>query len=126
MEMGYQLSFCEIEQLSDNTFEVTTAEGAVIDDKCAKEANDFWQKIRKEPFSLLVNTKNSFSFSFTGSIEIGKNPLRKKTAILLSNKKRKGEVAMTLELKKTENYSEKTRCFHDRAEAIEWLEAVLN
>jgi len=43
---------------------------------------------------------------------------------LLSNKKTKGEVAMTLDLKKTENYSEETRSFHDRAEAIEWLEAV--
>ncbi len=79
--MRYQLSFCEIEQLSDNTFEVTTAEGAVIDDKCAKEANDFWLNLREEPFSILVNTNNSFSFSFIGSIEIGKNPLRKKTAL---------------------------------------------
>lgn len=122
--MRYQLSFCEIEQLSDNTFEVTTAEGAVIDDKCAKEANDFWQKLRKEPFSILVNTKNSFSFSFTGSIEIGKNPLREKTAILLSNKKTKGEVAITADLKKSVNFFEETRCFHDRAEAIKWLNIV--
>ena len=68
--MRYQLSFCEIEQLSDSIFEVTTAEGAVIDDKCAKEANDFWFKLRKKPFCLLVNNINSFSFSFAGSIEI--------------------------------------------------------
>ncbi len=122
--MRYQLSFCEIDQLSAYIFEVTTAEGTVIDDKCAKEANDFWLNLRKEPFCLLVNTENSFTFSFTGSIEIGKNLLRKKTAILLSNKKTKGEVAMTLDLKKTENHSEETCCFHDRAEAIEWLEAV--
>ena len=122
--MRYQLSFCEIEQLSDNIYEVTTAEGTVIDDQCAKEANEFWLNLRKEPFFILVNTENSFTFSFTGSIEIGKNPLRKKVAILLSNKKTKGEVAMTVDLKKTENYSEETRCFHDRVEAIEWLEAV--
>ena len=100
--MRYQLSFCEIEQLSDSIFEVTTAEGAVIDDKCAKEANDFWLKLRKEPFCLLVNTINSFSFSFTGSIEIGKNPLRKKTA----------------------GFSEETHCFHDRTETVKWLHIV--
>ena len=124
MKMRHQLSFCEIEQLSDNTFEVTTAEGAVIDEKCAKEANDFWLKLRKEPFSLLVNNRNSFSFSFTGSVEIGKNPLRKKTAILLGNNKTESQLAMTLDLKKTVNFSEETCCFHDRAKAIEWLEAV--
>ena len=119
--MRYQLSFCEIEQLSDNIFEVTTAEGAVIDDICAKEANDFWLKLRKKPFCLLVNNINSFSFSFTGSIEIGKNPLRKKTAILLNNKKTENQVATTLDLKKTANFSEETRCFNDRTKAIEWL-----
>lgn len=119
--MKYQLSFCEIEQLSDNIFEITTAEGAVIDDKCAKEANDFWLKLRKDPFCLLVNNDNTFSFSFTGSMVIGENPLRKKTAILLNNKKTKAGVSMTLDLKKSVNPSEDTRCFHDRAEAMEWL-----
>lgn len=119
--MRYQLSFCEIEQLSETIFEVTTAEGAVIDDKCAKEANDFWLKLRKNPFCLLVNNINSYSFSFTGSLEIGKNPLRKKTAILLNNKKTESQVAITLDLKKTANFSEETRYFNDRTKAIEWL-----
>lgn len=99
MGMRYQLSFCEIEQLSDNTFEVTTAEGTVINDKCAKEANKFWLKLREEPFGILINTNNSFSFSFSGSIEIAKNPLRKKTAILLSNKKTKADVGIIIDLK---------------------------
>ena len=103
--MKYQLSFCEIEQLSDNIFEVTTAEGTVIDDKCAKEANDFWLNLRKDPFCILINNRNSFSFSFTGSMEISKNPLRKKTAILLNNKKTEAEVSMTLDLKKSSNSS---------------------
>lgn len=122
--MKYQLSFCVIEQLSESTFEVTTAEGAVIDDACAKEANDFWLKLRKDPFCLLVNSKNSFSFSFTGSSEIGKNPLRKKTAVLLGNKKTESEVEWTSNLKKSVNFSEETRCFHDRTEALKWINIV--
>ena len=52
--MRYQLSFCEIEQLSDNTFKVTTAKGTVIDNKCAKKANNFWLNLRKKPFSILA------------------------------------------------------------------------
>lgn len=121
--MKYKLSFCEIEQLSDRVFEVTTDAGIVIDDKGAKEANDFWIELRKDPFCLLVNNKNSFSFSFTGSLEIGKNTLRKKTAILLSDKKTKGMVEPILDIKATVT-SEKTRCFQDRDEAIKWLECV--
>jgi len=39
--MKYKLSFCEIEQLSDNIFEVTINGGAIIDEKCAKEAQIF-------------------------------------------------------------------------------------
>jgi len=34
----YKLSFCEIEELSDNFFEVTINDGAAIDEKCAEEA----------------------------------------------------------------------------------------
>ena len=122
--MIHQLSFCKIEQLSNNIFEVTTAEGTVIDDKCAKEANNFWLKLREEPFGLLVNTNNSFSFSFSGSIEIAKNPLRKKTAILLSNKKTIAEVGVTTDLKNTANFPEETRSFQNRNEAIKWLSTI--
>lgn len=124
MTMKYQLSFCEIEQLSDRVFEVTTSEGTVIDDKYAKEANVFWLHLRKEPFSLLVNNNNSFSFSFTGAREIGKTLLRKKTAILLNKKKTESEVEPTIALKQTVNFSEETRCFHDREKAIEWLHDI--
>ncbi|MGB5992742.1 MAG: hypothetical protein WBG61_10500, partial [Desulfobacterales bacterium] len=59
----YNLSFCEIEQLSDNVFEVTINEGAIIDEKCAEEARIFWHDLRKEPYGLLVNNKNRFSLA---------------------------------------------------------------
>jgi len=121
MGMKYQLSFCEIEQLSESIFEVTTVEGAVVDQNCAREANDFWINLRSEPFSLLVNNKNSFSFSFTGSVEIAKNPLRKKTAVLLSSKMTEGDVRMTLDIKKSANFSEQTRLFDSRTGALQWL-----
>jgi len=53
--MKYKLSFCEIEQLSDEIFEVTVNEGAVIDEKCAEEGRIFWHDLRTEPYRLLVN-----------------------------------------------------------------------
>ncbi|MBU3983908.1 MAG: hypothetical protein KJ985_10660, partial [Proteobacteria bacterium] len=65
--MKYKLSFCEIEQLSDEIFEVTVNEGAVIDEKCAEEGRIFWHDLRTEPYRLLVNNKNRFSYSFLGA-----------------------------------------------------------
>jgi len=81
--MKYKLSFCEIEQLSDNIFEVTINEGATIDETCAEEARIFWHDLRKEPYGLLVNNKNRFSYSFMGSQKIGEHPLERKTAVLV-------------------------------------------
>ncbi len=46
--MKYELSFCEIEQLSVNIFEVIINEGAIIDEKCAEEGRIFWHNLRKE------------------------------------------------------------------------------
>ena len=60
-----------MEQLSDNIFEVTINEGATIDEKCAEEARIFWHDLRKEPYGILVNNKNQFSYSFMGAQKIG-------------------------------------------------------
>lgn len=121
MTANYKLSFCDIERLSENIFEVIIMEGIVIDDKLAKEVNDFWLQLRDEPFYLLVNNINSFSFSFSGAREIANNPLRKKTAILLNEKTPKSHVETTLQIKKTINCLEDTQCFYTREKALEWL-----
>lgn len=59
--MKHKLSFCEIEQLSEDIYEVTVNKGVVIDEKCAAEARIFWHELRKKPYRLLVNNKNQFS-----------------------------------------------------------------
>ena len=61
--MGYSLSFCDVYQITTDIFETIDREGVTIDDKCAEESWNFWNDLRKEPFALLVNCKNSFSFS---------------------------------------------------------------
>ena len=120
--MKYKLSFCEIEQLSDNIFEVTINDGAIIDEKCAEEAEIFWQDLRKEPYGLLVNNKNRFSYSFMGSQKIGEHSLERKTAVLVDNPISKDQISTVLDLKKMVGNVENRKVFHDRDKAIEWLE----
>ena len=120
--MKYKLSFCEIEQLSDNIFEVTINDGAIIDEKCAEEAEIFWHDLRKEPYGLLVNNKNRFSYSFMGSQKIGEHSLERKTAVLVDDPISKDQMSTVLDLKKMVGNVENRKVFHDRDEAIEWLE----
>lgn len=120
--MKYQLSFCEIEQLSDNIYEATINEGAIIDEDCANEAREFWFNLRAEPYNLLVNDQNRFSYSFAGSQKIGEHPLERKTAILVDNPVAKSQASTVLELKKLFGNAENKKIFHKRDEAIAWLE----
>lgn len=120
--MKYQLSFCEIEQLSDNIFEVTVNEGATIDENCAAEARIFWHELRKEPYGLLVNNKNRFSYSFTGSQKIGAHSLERKTAVLIDDEISDNKMPTVMELKKLAGDDlENKKVFQDRDEAIKWL-----
>ena len=121
--MNWKLSFCEIEQLSDNIFEVTVNEGHVIDEKCAEEARLFWHNLRQEPYNLLVNNKNRFSYSFIGMQEIASQALERKTAILLDEEILIKEMSMVTNLEKMLGNVKNRKVFQDREEAIKWLEA---
>ena len=120
--MKYKLSFCEIEQLSDNIFEVTINAGAVIDEKCAEEAEIFWNDLRTKPYELLVNNKNRFSYSFMGSQKIGEHSLERKTAVLVEDPISKGQMSTVLDLKKMVGSPGNRKVFRGRNEALKWLE----
>ena len=120
--MKYTLSFCEIEQLSDNLFEVTVNECVTIDQKCAEEARNFWHDLRKEPYGLLVNNKNRFSYSFIGMQKISDQSLERKTAILIDEDIFIKEMSKGMDLNKMLGNVENRKVFEDREEAINWLE----
>lgn len=123
--MKYKLSFCEIEQLSANIFEVTINDGATIDEKCAEEAEIFWKNLRKEPYGLLVNNKNRFSYSFMGAQRIGEHPLERKTAILINSPLSENQISTVMDLKQIGGTVHSKSVFRDREEAIKWLETPL-
>ncbi len=97
--MAYELSFCKIEQLSENTFEVTINDDVTIDGNCAREAQLFWHELRNEPYGLLVNASNQFVYSFDGARKIGGHPLERKTAILIDSKLSKDQMEVVLDIK---------------------------
>jgi len=122
--MKYQLSFCEIEQISDNVFEITHNEGTIINKECADESWNFWDKLRDKPFGFLINCNNTYKYSFEGSQVIGKHPFRLKTAMFCNDDKKLTEMKTAVELKKMMENSTNHRFFTDKAEAINWLSDI--
>ncbi len=124
--MKYQLTNCEIEQLSDNVFETTPKEGIVMDKKCTSECHDLWDDIRDKPFGLLINCKNSFSLSLDGCRRISKHPLQQKTAIFCVNiVELETKFRTTAQIKENMGHSwDNYRMFSSRDHAIKWLSDV--
>jgi hypothetical protein len=119
----YILSFCEIEQLTDDIFEVTINDNAIIDEKCAEEAEIFWMELRNEPYRLLLNNKNQFSYSFIGAQKIGEHLLEKKKAVLIDCQLEDDPMSDVINLKKIAGQTDNIKTFKDRGEALKWLEA---
>ena len=119
--MEYSLSFCNIYQIADDIFETIDKEDVIIDHKCAEESWNFWNELRKEPFALLVNCKNSFSFSFEGAQHIGKHPFQKKTAFLIEDASQRKKLELAMEIKEKVGHSYDYKVYSDREEAIKWL-----
>ena len=124
--MKYQLSNCEIEQLSDSIFEATPKENIVVDQKCLDECWKHWDDSQKEPFGLLINCKNCFSFSFEGAKGIGEHPFQQKTAILCDKNdfESRKYFRLVLQIKEMSSHSMNHKLFYDREEAIKWLSDV--
>jgi hypothetical protein len=83
MLVKHQLTNCMIKQLSKNVFEIIPKEGIVVDKECVGECWKLWDSTREEPFGLLINCKNHFSWSFEGSRDMAKHPPHTKNSIPL-------------------------------------------
>jgi hypothetical protein len=126
--MKYQLSYAEIEQLSENIFEKIPKKEVVVDRNCLEESWDLWNKLRDEPFRLLINCKNRHRFSYEGSRDLGKHSLLQKTAILCDDEdyESKRQLQLTLQIKKMSAHFWNHKVFTDREEAINWLTKPLS
>ncbi len=124
--MKYKLTNCDIEQLSENVFEASPKEGIVIDRICLDECATIWNEKRDNPFGLLINCKNSFSFSFEGARDAGQHPLQQKTAFLCNDNADKLEMKLrwTQQVKEMSGIFCNLRAFADREEAIKWLSDI--
>jgi hypothetical protein len=117
---SYKLSFGTIVLLSNKIAEVIVDEGVVMDEIMVDEYHDFLLNNLDAPFSLLINKKNSYTYTF-GAQKVIANLNEIKAMGVVT--KTSGAVMSTETLMNVnDNVFKNIQMFNKREEALEWLE----
>ena len=119
---SFDTSFSKIIHHSNLYIEMIVDEGINIEERHANELNAIFDENFSNPFGLLINFENPYSFSFRGGANLGRTELLKKIALLAE----RDMTAITLQtfiLFQREKHPERDiMLFNSREHAIAWLE----
>ncbi|WP_242202552.1 hypothetical protein [Aestuariivivens insulae] len=118
---NFRLSFGEIKILNQNLAEVIVDEGVLFDEVMVDEYHDFLLNTLNPPFSLLVNKKYSYAYTFQAQKCIANLKEIKAMAVLVSTPG--AELSTKTLINVNGNYMWNIELFNDRAEALKWLRA---
>ncbi|NRD24827.1 hypothetical protein HNV10_16355 [Winogradskyella litoriviva] len=116
----YKLSFGEIIILKDNLAEVIINEGVLLDIEMVYEYHNFLLKHLTAPFSLLINKKYPYTYTFRAQKEIGNLEEINLMAVTVEGFNGKKSTEFLIALNKSNNWNIKT--FSTRLEALSWIE----
>lgn len=117
-----KLSFGKITILNNNLAEVIVDEGVVFDEIMVDEYHDFLLTNMEAPFSLIINKKHSYSYSFQAQKIIANLKEIKAMAVVAETS---GSVMSTETLINVNgNYKWNIRLFNSRESAIVWLDSL--
>lgn len=113
------LSFGKIVILNKDLAEVIVDEGVVFDENMVKEYHNFLVDNLEAPFSLIINKKHSYSYTFPAQKKIANLKEIKAMAVVAETS---GSVMSTETLINVNgNYKWNIRLFQEREEALHWL-----
>lgn len=115
----YTLPFGVITILQENLAEVVIYEGIIMDEDIVADYHNFLLLHLKPPFSLLINKKFAYSYTFGAQLKIGDlTQIDKMAVVAYSNLTEMATKSlMHLNLKKNWNI----KIFQDRDSALTWL-----
>lgn len=117
----YKLSFGTIIILRDNLAEVIINEGVVMNEVMVDLYHDFLLSYLKAPFSLLINKKNSYSYTFEAQKMIANLDEIHVMAVIVGTS---GALMSTKTLMKINEENDwNIKLFRARPEALEWIES---
>ena len=115
----HQLRFAEIIILKDNLAEVIINRGVLMDMEMVKEYHDFLLKHLKAPFSLLINKKHPYTYTYKAQTEIANLEEIDFMAVFVERFTAKRSTEFLISINK-DKWNIKT--FMVKSEALEWLE----
>jgi len=116
-EKVYRLSFGTIITINDHLAEVIIDEGVELDEHLVDAYHDFLLSHLKAPFSLLINKKNSYSYTFEAQKVIGSLNEIDNMAVLVGTLGSTLATKTIISLKGRDNI----KIFVTRKEALDWL-----
>ncbi|WP_298346287.1 hypothetical protein [uncultured Algibacter sp.] len=121
---SHKLSFGTINILKNNLAEVIVDEGVVMDEVMIDEYHDFLLNTLDVPFALLVNKKNSYTYTFTAQKNIVHLNEIKAIAVIT---KTSGAVMSTETLINVNgNINSNIKLFQERQSGLTWLNDQLS
>lgn len=118
------LSFGKIVILNKNLAEVIVDEGIIFDEVMVDEYHDFLSNNLYTPFSLLINKKHSYSYTFGAQKKIGHFDGIKAMAVIALTS---GGVMSTETLVNINGNSKwNLKLFQEREQALVWLEEEMS
>ncbi|WP_178987644.1 DUF7793 family protein [Winogradskyella schleiferi] len=116
----YKLSFGEIIILKDNLAEVIINDEVLMDLEMVREYHEFLLTHLEAPFSLLVNKKYAYAYTFKAQMVIASLKEIKAMAVVVEGFNAKVSTNFLISMNKSNNWNIKT--FRLRDDAINWLE----
>lgn len=116
---SYQLSFGEIILLEDNLAEVIVDNGVEMDIKMVNEYHDFLLNHLTAPFTLLINKRNSYSYTFEAQQNIANLPEIKAMAVIAYDQQSEVATQSLNEVHRKVNWN--IKIFPQRDVALNWL-----
>jgi hypothetical protein len=115
----YSLPFGDITILQENLAEVVIYEGIIMDEGIVNDFHNFLLLHLKPPFSLLINKKFAYSYTFGAQLKIGSLiQIDKMAVVAYSNLTEMATKSLiNLNSKKLWNI----KIFQDRESALTWL-----
>jgi len=116
---SYRLPFATILLLQDNLAEVIIDEGILIDEVIVDTYHDFLLNNLIAPFSLLINKKNCYSYTFEAQRMIGNLKEIYLTAVVVNSYGALMSVRTLIEINENKHWN--IELFQDREMALEWI-----
>ena len=116
------LSFGKIVIIHKNLAEVIVNEGIVMDEVMVDEYHDFLLNSLEAPFSLIINKKNSYSYTFAAQKVIAH--LKEIKAMAVVSNTTGGVMSTETLMNVNGNYKWNIKLFNKREEAESWLDSL--